>query len=134
MVLAGAKSDALIWLLLPTSMASAIVSPMARPRARMAAPKMPLAAIGREICRITSQRVAPRAAAPSLRACGVVLSAEPESAAMVGRIMMDRTKAAGKKPGPDEGVEKRGNHPMCALSQLPSGVVIGIITKMPHKP
>src|SRR5476651_362880 len=115
MVLAGAKSDALIWLLLPTSMASAIVSPMARPNASTAAPKMPLAAIGREICRITSHRVAPRAAAPSLRACGVVLSAEPAKAAIVGRTMMARTKAAGKKPGPEEGVEKKGIQPRCAL-------------------
>ena len=41
---------------------------------------------------------------------------------------MARTKAAGKKPGPEEGVEKRGNQPKCALSQLPSGVVIGMTT------
>ena len=100
MVLAGAKIDALIWLLLPTSMASAIVSPIARPSASTAAPTMPVSAIGSEICQITSQRVAPSASAPSLMLPGVACSAERDSAAMVGRIMIANTKEAGKKPGP----------------------------------
>src|SRR5262249_55048132 len=39
-VFAGEKSDTLIWFALPTSIASAIVSPSARPSARRMPPKM----------------------------------------------------------------------------------------------
>ena len=58
-VLAGENSDRLIWLELPTSIASAIVSPSARPKPSTSAPKMPVAAVGSMTFRIASQRVAP---------------------------------------------------------------------------
>ncbi len=83
---------------------------------------------------MTSQRVAPRASAPSFVALGVAFSAVRESAAIVGSTMIASTKEAGRKHGPDEGVEKSGNQPIFALSQLPTGLVIGMTTARPQRP
>jgi hypothetical protein len=58
-VSAGAKSERVTWLELPISMASAIVSPSARPKPSTMALKIPPAAVGTRTLRITSQRVAP---------------------------------------------------------------------------
>jgi hypothetical protein len=58
-VLAGEKSERLIWFELPISMASAMISPSARPNPRTSAPKIPVDAVGSITFRIASQRVAP---------------------------------------------------------------------------
>ncbi len=58
-VLAGANSDRLTWLELPISIASAIVSPSARPRPSTSALAMPPAAVGSITLRIASHRVVP---------------------------------------------------------------------------
>src|SRR5262249_44940870 len=64
-VLAGENIDQLITFALPASIASAIVSPSARPNPRMTAPRMPVDAVGTMTARIASQRVAPRPKAAS---------------------------------------------------------------------
>src|SRR5205809_49785 len=57
--------DTEITFLLPIVMVTAIVSPTARPRPRMTAPKMPARAYRRTANRVVSQRVAPRLSAAS---------------------------------------------------------------------
>ena len=59
---------------LPMTIVTAIVSPSARPRPRMIAPKMPERARGKNDVRIVSQAVAPRASAPSRSALGTARS------------------------------------------------------------
>ena len=87
-------------LALPASMASAIVSPRARPNPRMIAPKIPVAAVGTKIARIASQRVAPMPKAASRSFGGTATSASREIAEMVGSTMIASTIEAGSKPGP----------------------------------
>ena len=65
-VLAGEKSERLIWFELPISIASAMVSPSARPKPSTSAPKMPVDAAGSITLRMASQRVVPMPYAASL--------------------------------------------------------------------
>lgn len=58
-VLAGANKDTEMVLALPTSMASAMVSPSARPRPSTSEPKIPVAAEGTITFRMASQCVVP---------------------------------------------------------------------------
>src|SRR5262249_17792301 len=58
-VLAGEKSERLSWFELPISIASAMVSPSARPKPSTSAPKIPVAAVGSMTFRIASHRVVP---------------------------------------------------------------------------
>ncbi len=58
-VFAGEKSERLIWLALPISMASAMVSPRARPNPSTKAARIPEEAVGSMTLRIASQRVVP---------------------------------------------------------------------------
>src|SRR4249920_2217974 len=59
----------------PIRSATAIVSPIARPRPRTTAPTMPASAYGISAWRIVSQRVAPRATAASFCPAGTSDSA-----------------------------------------------------------
>ena len=59
-MLPGDESDQLNTFALPASIASAIVSPKARPNPSTRAPKMPPEAVGSVTRKMTSQRVAPR--------------------------------------------------------------------------
>src|SRR2546430_591730 len=59
------KRDTEITFLFPIVMVTAIVSPTARPRPRITAPKMPARAYRRTANRVVSQRVAPRLSAAS---------------------------------------------------------------------
>src|SRR5262249_5135039 len=99
-VLAGENSERLSWFELPISIASAMVSPSARPNARTNAPKMPVDAVGSMTRKIASQRVAPMPYAASFSRYGTKRNASWETAATVGTIMMASTSAAGKRPGP----------------------------------
>src|SRR5262249_4380128 len=58
-VFAGANNDSVSWFEFPMSIASAIVSPRARPKPSTSAPKIPVAAVGSMTPRMASQRVAP---------------------------------------------------------------------------
>ena len=108
-VLAGENSDRLIWLLLPISMASAMVSPSARPKPSTRAARMPDDAVGSMTFSIASQRVVPMPKAASLTLYGMRRKASAEMAATVGRIMIASTRAAGAMPGPLRSVPKNGN-------------------------
>ena len=110
-VLAGAKSERLIWLELPISIARAIVSPSARPKPSTSAPKMPVAAVGSMTLRIASHLVVPSPYAASLTRYGTRRRASWETAATVGRIMIASTSEAGASPGPLSVLPKKGIHP-----------------------
>src|SRR4029079_17138622 len=116
-VLAGEKIDQLTTVALPASMASAIVSPSARPKPRMTAPKIPVEAVGTITARIASQRVAPSPNAASRIFGGTSISASREMAEIVGSTMMASTSAAGSNPGPLSGVENQGSQPRWLLNQ-----------------
>ena len=58
-MLAGENSDQLIWFELPISMASAMVSPSARPKPSTSEAKMPLEAVGSITFMIASHLVVP---------------------------------------------------------------------------
>ena len=89
-----------IWFVLPISIVTVIVSPNARPMARMYAEKIPEPAIGNITRRITSARVAPIAYAPSFKSDGTILMNSALSDAAYGTIMMASTKAAVRIPEP----------------------------------
>jgi hypothetical protein len=84
----------------PMRRVTAMVSPTARPRARVAAARMPELAPGTTTLRITCQGVAPNAKAASRSRFPTPASAVRERATMVGRIMIDSTKPARKRLGP----------------------------------
>ena len=119
---------------LPTSIARAMVSPRARPKARMTAATMPLAAVGRMTASIVSQRVAPIPYAAILSFGGTDTRASLLMAVMVGSIIMERTITAGSTPGPVRVVPKKGIHPSFRLIQLHAGRIVGITTKSPQRP
>ena len=83
-VFAGENIDQLMTLALPASMARAIVSPSARPKPRITAPKIPVEAVGTITARIASQRVAPSPNAASRIFGGTSISASREIAEIVG--------------------------------------------------
>ena len=95
-VLAGENSDQLITLALPASIASAIVSPSARPKPRLIAPKMPVAAVGMKIARIASQRVSPIPKAASRILGGTATNASREIAVIVGSTLIASTQVGGQ--------------------------------------
>src|SRR6185295_10195143 len=82
----GAKSEAEISARLPITIVTAIVSPSARPSPRTIAPTIPERAIGNTPVRMASQRVAPRASAPSRNTVGTARITSRETEAIVGRI------------------------------------------------
>ena len=101
--------------LLPMTMVTAIVSPSARPRARITAPEMPARPYGKTTCQIVSHFVAPRASEPSRCICGTADSTSRETAAMKGSTMMARINPR-QHPQPVEGPEKSGRKPRVARS------------------
>ena len=78
------------------TMATAIVSPSARPRPSIAADTMPDRPKGSTAMRIISQRVAPRASAASSCSAGACRKTSRQIAVMMGRIITASTKAAVK--------------------------------------
>ena len=97
------------------TMATAIVSPRARPRPSMTADTMPEVPNGRTAMRIISQRVAPSASAASSCRRGVWRKTSRTSEVMIGRIMIDRTKLAVSRV-----------RPVCEMAPSSSGAKIGI--------
>src|SRR5208337_5415196 len=116
-VLAGENSDTLITFAFPTSIASAMVSPSARPNASTIPPKVPLDAVGRVTAKIASQRVAPSPYAAILSRVGTASNEPRPIAVIVGRIMIESTITAGSIPGPLRFVPKRGIQPKSACNQ-----------------
>ena len=84
----------------PMTRATAMVSPMARPRPSITAPTRPPLEWGSTAPRIISQRVAPRARAASRSPGGVVSMTSRESEVMIGMIMMARMRPAVMKERP----------------------------------
>ena len=99
-------------------MATAIVSPRARPRPSMAAEMMPGRANGSTAVRTISQRVAPRARAASSCSRGVCRNTSRDRAVMIGRIITASTMATVKivRPVPETGPAKRGMNPRVSAS------------------
>ena len=94
-------------------MATAIVSPSARPRPSMVAETMPERPNGSTAIRIISQRVAPSASAASSCSTGVCRKTSRQIAVMIGRIMTASTMATVRmvRPVPETGGAKSGNQP-----------------------
>src|SRR5699024_3295505 len=120
-----AISEAMVWLPLTTSeavrtpgeriMATAMVSPSARPSPSMVAETMRDLPKGSTAMRIISQRVAPRARAASSCRRGVWRKISRVREVMIGRIMIDRTSEA-----------VRSVRPVCDTEPSAAGAKIGI--------
>src|SRR3981081_2239659 len=76
---------------------TAMVSPSARPRARIVAPKMPGRADGRITRQVVSQHVGPRGTAFSFMPRGTARITSRETAVSVGRIITANTREAMKR-------------------------------------
>src|SRR5205085_3353806 len=74
-----------------------MVSPSARPRARMVAPKMPARAEGRITRQVVSHQVEPSAIAFSFNPLGTARMTSRETAVRVGRIITASTSEAAKR-------------------------------------
>ena len=100
------------------TMATAMVSPRARPRPSMLAEMMPGRANGSTAIRIISQRVAPRASAASSCSRGVCRKTSRQSAVTIGRIITASTTEAVKivRPVPEAGPAKSGMKPRFSVS------------------
>ena len=80
----------------PLTSATAIASPMARPKPRIIAAATPPRVYGKTTPRTISQRVVPRPRAPSFSSDGTLRKSSREMLAMIGRIMIVRTTIAVK--------------------------------------
>ena len=89
-----------ILFVLPISIVTVIVSPKARPIARIYDEKIPEPATGNITLRITSARVAPRLYAPSFRSFGTILINSALSEAAYGIIIIAKTSDAVNTPEP----------------------------------
>ena len=87
----GPNRCALICWLLPMTSATAIVSPIARPKPIITADTTPPRLCGKTEPRIISQRVAPRPYAASRNGAGVVANTSRVSDVMIGVIMIATT-------------------------------------------
>ena len=96
-VYAGWKIECGMTYWLPITIVTAIVSPSARPSARMVAPKMPARADGKMTRHVVSHHVAPSATAFSFSPRGTALMTSREMAVSVGRIITASTRAALKR-------------------------------------
>ena len=85
----------------PPIMATAIVSPSARPNPRTEAPMMPERTQGRVTLFATSQSVMPSADAPSFGSGGTCEKRSRVVDAMIGTIISARTMPAVSNPSPD---------------------------------
>src|SRR5260221_9825424 len=97
-------------------MVTAMVSPSARPRARMVAPKMPAGEAGRIPRQVVSHQVAPRAVEASFRPPGTDRMTSRDTEARVGRTITARTSAAQKRLVGRGVPAKRGIQPRWLLS------------------
>ena len=85
--------------------------------------------------RIDSQRVEPRASAPSVRSLGTRMKSSRQIADVIGMIMIVRTSAAGRIPACDGSPEKTGRKPSTSFSQGSRwSRTHGPKTRMPQRP
>jgi|GEM_PF-3941951 len=100
-------------------MATAMVSPSARPRPSIAPPMMPGRPNGSTAMRIISQRVAPSARAASRCDCGTWRNTSRVMAVMIGRIITASTMPALSmvRPVVDTGPANSGIQPKYVSSQ-----------------
>ena len=119
----------------PMTIVTAIVSPNARPRPRIVAPKMP----GMQCCPITirsiSQRVPPSESTASFCLWGTVASTSRLTDRMNGMIMIERRTPPASMLGPYTGPLKRGIQPRYFVTGFMSpSRRTGTRTKIPHSP
>src|SRR6058998_1540494 len=135
MVCPWSKSEMEIALRFPIVIVTAIVSPTARPRPRMVAPKIPARAYRRTATRVVSQRVAPRLKAASRWLSGTARRASRETAEMVGMIMTARMTPAVNLSVPMGFPWKMGRNPkMLWTTGSTEARMAGPRTKIPHNP
>ena len=127
---------ALIFEPAPITWVTAIASPSARPRPSSEAAVTPEAVVGRTTPRTTSQRVAPRALAPSCISRGTARKRSREIEAMIGMIMIVRIRLAVKTLAPVVcGGPKSGMKPSVSCSQgSMCDWTKGARTRIPQKP
>src|SRR5256712_1481967 len=119
----------------PIVMVTAIVSPTARPRPRMIAPKIPARAYRRTAIRVVSHRVAPRLKAASRWLSGTARRASRDTAEMVGMIMTARSTPAVNLSVPMGFPWKMGRNPkmLWTIGSIETRMT-GPRTKIPHNP
>ena len=116
--------------------ATAIVSPSARPRPSIEPLITADLPNGSTDIRIISQRVAPSASAPSSSRRGVCAKTSRATAETIGRIITARTTPTTSivRPVTDAGPSKRGIQPRCFSSHSMSPTAAGPRTKIPQSP
>ena len=116
--------------------ATAIVSPSARPRPSIEPPTIADLPKGRTAILMTSQRVAPRASAPSIWARGVRAKTSRVIALMIGRIMRASTNPTTSivRPVAEAGPSKSGIQPRWSASHCWKSTDAGPSTAMPQSP
>ena len=115
--------------------ATAIVSPNARPRPSMVAPITPGFPKGRTAVRIISHLVAPSARAASSYSRGVCRKTSRDTDVMIGRIITASTSEAVISVRPvADALSKKGRKPRLSSSHWNSGTRAGANTCRPHIP
>jgi hypothetical protein len=115
MVAPGSRIEVGIRFVFPMTIVTAIVSPSARPSARITAPRIPGLAASRATA-IDSAWVAPSASDASRSVFGVARSTSREMETTVGTTMMPRMIPAFRMPIPKGAPLKRGMNPRFAMS------------------
>src|SRR5690606_3292059 len=119
-----------------STMATAIVSPSARPRPSIDAPMIADRPNGSTVILIISQCVAPSASAASSCRRGVCRNASRTTAVMIGSTMTASTSAATSivRPVDDGGPANNGIQPRFWYSHVLASTVAGARTASPHSP
>src|SRR5919202_1912651 len=138
-VLPEANRFEVIWVAAPTVSATAIVSPIARPRPSMTAPTMPPKLCGNTAPRIISHRVAPSATAACFSDSGTVANTSRMIDVMIGTIMMATMMPAVMNPRPVEtgcpnSAPSTGTPPTALWTAWYTFTRAGPITMMPNSP
>src|SRR5919199_805688 len=138
-VLPEANRLGVIWVAAPTVSATAMVSPMARPRPSMTAPTMPPKLCGKTAPRIISHRVAPSAHAACFSDSGTVANTSRMIDVTIGMIMMATMMPAVMNPRPVEtgcpnSVPSTGTSPRPLWTAWYTLTSAGPITMMPNSP
>ena len=110
-VAAGLNSDAEISAELPITIATAIVSPSARPSPRIIAPITPVMPYGITAVFTISHLVAPSASAASRCVCGTTRKTSVQTDEIYGMIMIARITPADSMPTDTFGPWKNGSQP-----------------------
>ena len=131
----GVVSDSGMAGRLPITMATAMLSPRARPTDRVTAALTPARAAGKTARRTTCHLVAPSAMAASRSATGTAAKAVRLRATMVGRVITARTAEARRMLGPY--ASPRKSHPKKGTEARKGSTWLakmGVRTRRPHSP